>query len=89
MHMHTLKISCEVSFDGPGPVFSFRPATKGVGIALVPASLRNLARTGVSYLDLDGAVPVLETGIVWRSGDTTPTIQRFVSIARDMISGTP
>jgi DNA-binding transcriptional LysR family regulator len=61
----------------------------GMGIALVPASLRNLARTGVSYLDLDGAVPVLETGIVWRSGDITPTIQRFVSIARDMISGTP
>jgi DNA-binding transcriptional LysR family regulator len=59
----------------------------GMGIALVPASLRNLARTGVSYIDLDGAAPVLETGIAWRTADTTPTIQRFVSIARDMASG--
>jgi DNA-binding transcriptional LysR family regulator len=58
----------------------------GMGIALVPASLRNLARTGVSYVDLDGTAPVLETGIVWRSGDTTPTIARFLEIARELIA---
>jgi len=56
----------------------------GMGIALVPASLRNLARTGVSYIDLAGDAPILETGITWRTGDTTPTIERFVSIAREM-----
>ena len=56
----------------------------GMGIALVPASLRNLARTGVSYVDLGGTAPLLETGIAWRSGDTTPTIERFVNIAREM-----
>jgi DNA-binding transcriptional LysR family regulator len=59
----------------------------GMGIALVPASLRNLARTGVSYLDLGGAAPILETGITWRSDDATPTIERFVSMAREMASG--
>jgi DNA-binding transcriptional LysR family regulator len=59
----------------------------GMGIALVPASLRNLARTGVRYMDLDGTAPILETGITWRSGDITPTIERFVSIACDMITG--
>ena len=59
----------------------------GMGIALVPASLRNLARTGVCYLDLGGAVPILETGITWRSDDATPTIERFVSMAREMASG--
>jgi len=58
----------------------------GMGIALVPASLRNLARTGVVYMGLGGAAPVLETGIAWRSGDTTPTIERFVGIAREMIA---
>ena len=56
----------------------------GMGIALVPASLRNLARTGVSYVNLGGTAPVLETGITWRSADTTPTIERFVNIACDM-----
>ena len=54
----------------------------GMGIALVPASLRNLARTGVAYLDLGGTAPILETGIAWRTSDTTPTIEQFVSIAR-------
>ncbi|WP_458756317.1 LysR family transcriptional regulator [Afipia sp. TerB] len=58
----------------------------GMGIALVPASLRNLARTGVSYLDLGGNVPTLETGITWRDDDTTPTIERFVTIAREMVA---
>lgn len=58
----------------------------GMGIALVPASLRNLARAGVSYLDLGGAAPVLETGIAWRRGDSTPTIERFISIAREIAS---
>jgi hypothetical protein len=58
-----------------------------MGIALVPASLRNLARTGVSYLDLGGTVPVLKTGITWRDDDTTPTIERFVTIAREIIAG--
>ena len=57
----------------------------GMGIALVPASLRNLARTGVSYIDLDGTAPVLETGIAWRTTDTTPTIGQFVSIARNIV----
>ena len=38
----------------------------GMGIALVPESLRHLARSGVRYLDLAGDVPQLETGIIWR-----------------------
>jgi DNA-binding transcriptional LysR family regulator len=58
----------------------------GMGIALVPASLRNLARTGVSYINLGGTAPLLETGITWRTGDTTPTIERFVSIACEKIA---
>ena len=58
----------------------------GMGIALVPASLRNLARSGVRYRDLRGPAPVLETGIAWRAQDTTATIERFVSIARAVTS---
>jgi DNA-binding transcriptional LysR family regulator len=60
----------------------------GMGIALVPGSLRNLARAGVTYVGLGGAVPVLESGIIWRTGDTTPTIEQFISIARELGAGT-
>jgi DNA-binding transcriptional LysR family regulator len=50
----------------------------GMGIALVPASLRNLARTGVRYVDLVDEVPILETGITWRRDDATPTLKHFL-----------
>jgi DNA-binding transcriptional LysR family regulator len=52
----------------------------GLGIALVPASLRNLARAGVRYVDLQDA-PMLETGIVWRRDDDTPTLRHFLDLA--------
>jgi len=53
----------------------------GMGVALVPASLRHLARTGVRYLDLAGEGPLLESGMVWRRGDLTPTLGRFLEVA--------
>jgi DNA-binding transcriptional LysR family regulator len=52
-----------------------------MGLALVPASLRNLARTGVRYVELSGEVPSLETGLVWRRDDLTPTLRRFLDVA--------
>jgi DNA-binding transcriptional LysR family regulator len=57
----------------------------GMGIALVPASLRLLARTGVRYVDLRGERPSLESGIVWRRGDITPTLERFVNVALEAL----
>jgi DNA-binding transcriptional LysR family regulator len=55
----------------------------GMGMALVPASLRNLARTGVRYLDLTGRPPHLETGVIWREDDLTPTLACFLQIAME------
>ena len=52
-----------------------------LGVAIVPASLRNLARTGVRYVDLAGEVPSLETGVVWRGDDLSPTLNRFLQVA--------
>ncbi len=50
----------------------------GMGIALVPESLRHMARSGVHYLALGADAPQLETGIVYRSRDTTPTLANFL-----------
>ena len=59
----------------------------GMGLALVPASLRHLARTGVRYLPLAGEAPALETGLAWRRDDTTPTLERFLKVAWEVASG--
>ncbi|GAY24595.1 LysR family transcriptional regulator [Sphingobium fuliginis] len=58
-----------------------------MGLALVPASLRNLARTGVRYLPLAGLAPMLETGLAWRRSDEAPTLRALLGIALDMAGG--
>lgn len=54
--------------------------SSGLGIALVPDSLRNLARTGVRYVPLAAKAPQLETGLAWRSDDGTPTLAKFLQL---------
>jgi DNA-binding transcriptional LysR family regulator len=51
----------------------------GLGLALVPASLRNLARAGVAYVELSEP-PVLETGLVWRREDDAPTLRGLLGL---------
>lgn len=52
----------------------------GMGIALVPASLRHLARTGTRYVSLQSSPPRLQTGIVWRRDDTSPTLANLLDV---------
>lgn len=53
----------------------------GMGIALVPESLRRLGRAGVRYLTLEGEPPRIETGLAWRRDDASPTVRRLIEIA--------
>jgi DNA-binding transcriptional LysR family regulator len=55
----------------------------GLGLALVPASLRHMARTGVRYLTLQGGGPTLETGLIWRRTDDSPVLARFLGVAAE------
>ncbi len=59
----------------------------GMGLALVPASLRHLARSGVRYVALEGKAPMLETGLVWRRDDDSPTLRSFLDIAAMLADG--
>ncbi|MBN3727253.1 LysR substrate-binding domain-containing protein [Burkholderia sp. Ac-20379] len=54
----------------------------GMGVALVPQSLRNLRRTGVAYRPLAGGAPIVETGLVWRTQEVSPVLAGFVDIVR-------
>lgn len=51
----------------------------GLGLALVPASLRNLARAGVRYVEIRDP-PTLETGLAWRRDDDTPTLKGLLRL---------
>jgi DNA-binding transcriptional LysR family regulator len=54
----------------------------GVGISLVPESVRALQRSGVTYRALADAVPHVELAVAWRTGDDSPVLAAFLELAR-------
>jgi len=52
-----------------------------LGVALIPASLTNLQRTGVTYKTLQGGSPLTEVHLAWRRGDDLPVLRVFVEVA--------
>ena len=54
----------------------------GMGVALVPASLRNLHRRGVVYKPVRGLSPTVELGVIWRGYDPSPVLASFLKVAR-------
>jgi len=62
----------------------------GMGVALVPASLEHLRRTGVVYRPLvdppargADARARVEIGAAWRAGDDSPVVRAFLALARE------
>jgi DNA-binding transcriptional LysR family regulator len=55
----------------------------GMGVALVPASLEHLRRTGVVYRPLAERSPPVEIGGAWRGADDSPVVRAFLALARE------
>ncbi len=51
----------------------------GLGVAVVPASLRNLGRVGVEYRELTGTVPPVRIELAWREPAGAAALGRFVA----------
>ena len=51
----------------------------GLGVAWVPASVRQFQRTGVVYRAVQGAVPLCETSLVWMR--SSPVLERFLEFS--------
>lgn len=54
----------------------------GMGVALVPASMRQLRYHGVVYRSLIGAPPAPDTAVAWRREGETPTVQAFLRVVK-------
>jgi DNA-binding transcriptional LysR family regulator len=52
----------------------------GVGVSLVPESVRALARAGVVYRPLDGEAPTVALSACWRTGDDSPVLAAFLDL---------
>jgi DNA-binding transcriptional LysR family regulator len=53
----------------------------GMGVSLVPASLRHMRRTGVVYRPLGETSPLMEVGLACRNGEIEPAVAAFVNHA--------
>lgn len=56
----------------------------GVGVALVPASIRRVQRTGVVYRPLEGEAIRVRMGLVWMQESTSPTVSGFLKVAEQV-----
>jgi DNA-binding transcriptional LysR family regulator len=54
----------------------------GMGIALLPNSIRKIEREGVVYLPLNEPVPKTTLSVAFRTDDTSPTLKSFLEILR-------
>lgn len=56
----------------------------GIGVALVPSSVAAVGRAGVAYVPLMDATARLGLDLASRRGDTSPLVERFRELARDV-----
>jgi DNA-binding transcriptional LysR family regulator len=57
----------------------------GIGVAIVPESVRNLMRTGVVYRPMVAPSPRIELTMVYSKNDISPVLPRFLKTVRDVV----
>ena len=56
----------------------------GLGIALVPESLRKIYSEGVDYREIADLEPTVEMGMIWSEGNRTPALGSFLETVRGL-----
>jgi DNA-binding transcriptional LysR family regulator len=59
----------------------------GAGVALLPASARKIKQNRVTLVTLRPSHAMLETVVTWRRSDTSPFVEEFIRVARNVMSG--
>jgi DNA-binding transcriptional LysR family regulator len=56
----------------------------GVGISLIPESIRKIQFSGVTFVPLQPSSRILETVLAWRKDDVPPALPDFLQVLRDL-----
>lgn len=56
----------------------------GIGVALLPANVMNLHRTGVIYREIQGQLPMFKMAIVWRRENQSKILLNFLNVVREV-----
>jgi DNA-binding transcriptional LysR family regulator len=89
---HTLKLFHDAGFvpnvhdevDYPAMVLGL--AATGIGVTLVPASIRKIQSSGLVFLPLQPSSRVLETAMAWCRDGTSARLGAFLQIIRDVVA---
>jgi DNA-binding transcriptional LysR family regulator len=57
----------------------------GMGVTLVPQSVRSLRRDNVVYKTIAPPAPVSELSSIFRKGDSSPVLASFLRVMGEMI----
>jgi DNA-binding transcriptional LysR family regulator len=77
--------SPRIAHESTGVQTTLALVAAGLGVAMVPASLQQLKRPGVTYRELPaGDTSELELALVWRKDTLSPVMENFVKIAREV-----
>ena len=52
----------------------------GMGVSILPSSLKSLQRSGVVYRPLQRPSPTTDMAVIWRPADESPTLRSFLKI---------
>jgi len=59
----------------------------GMGISLVPLSIKNIRSQGVVYRELEGATILTEMAVAWLRNSRSTSVQNFLQVARETTTG--
>jgi DNA-binding transcriptional LysR family regulator len=57
----------------------------GLGVSLVPASMQMIHSEGIAYRPIRGDAPLAKMSLIYRQGDSSPTVTNLVGLARELI----
>jgi DNA-binding transcriptional LysR family regulator len=60
----------------------------GLGVSLIPASIRRMVGSELVCRDIAEPTPMVEFNVVWRQDDSSPLIQTFLQVVRDIANAT-
>jgi DNA-binding transcriptional LysR family regulator len=55
----------------------------GIGVSLVPQSIRNMRSQGIEYRELEGPPTMTEIALAWQRGTRSAIVQNFLTVARE------
>jgi DNA-binding transcriptional LysR family regulator len=61
----------------------------GLGVAVVPASGRNLHPRDVRFVQIADKADPVHVALAWRRGHETPAIRSFRKVTQDVVAGLP